>query len=177
MYLIQQAELVVTKCTTMQKMQEECDEFVRKNGINGNLNVSTSTSTSLGVSRSPNNQSPSSISHNYFGNNPSSTTTSTGRNGENFTPHDLSIINTTTTTPSSNNTSSSATLVTTGTANNFHRMTNSNRLLDNTNNKNSATTTSSIEDGSKPNQNNLRTKTATITGERLQFFKGNFYLF
>lgn len=165
MYLIQQAELVVdnkfrnnqlTKCTSSitTMKQEENGEFSRKNGLNGNISVTPSTTaTSEAQSSIIIDQGPtitSGITTNLHALAASSVGNGDHHMASSASPHDLTTTNN----------------------NNGFRMNHNNN--NSTNNKNS----SNVENGAKPNNNNSnRTKPATITGERLQFFKGNVSFF
>lgn len=162
MYLIQQAELVVdnkfrnnhsTKCTTSTTTmkQEENYDFTRKNCLNGNISVA-STSSLPHSSSITNDQVPvlntlaAATNHRVVA---PEATSSSGRNG------DLQVTSSNGLTTNNNNTL---------------------RIVQNNNNTNYKKT-SSIENGAKPNNNsNNRTKPASITGERLQFFKGMYGL-
>lgn len=159
MYLIQQSELVVdnkfrnnhlVKCTssTSKMKQEENYDLTRKNCLNGNTNVpSTSSlpqSATITIDQVPVSNTVAVTTNHRVG---FEATSSSEINGEIQITSSLDL-------PTNNN--------------NAFRIQHNNN-----NNTTSYNRTSSIENGAKPNNNsNNRTKPASITGERLQFFKG-----
>lgn len=159
MYLIQQSELVVdnkfrnnhlVKCTssTTKMKQEENYDLTRKNCLNGNTNVpSTSSlpqSATITIDQVPVSNTVAVATNHRVG---FEATSSSEINGEIQVTSSLDL--------ATNN-------------NNAFRIQHNNN-----NNTTSYNRTSSIENGAKPNNNsNNRTKPASITGERLQFFKG-----